>query len=116
MHNALTNFIDWGSHCEGLCLTLGKVLRSFGLFFFGGGGFPIGIALNLTPHLELIYLALGSLWPSMARVRIDISSSEPMFLYHKRVEYPLQVRAEFLDELEFSESFSPVLSQSGAGD
>lgn len=52
----------------------------------------------------------------MARVRIDISSSEPMFLYHKRVEYQLQVRAEFLDELEFSESFSPVFSQCGAGD
>lgn len=52
----------------------------------------------------------------MARVRIDISSSEPMFLYHKRVEYPLQVRAEFLDDLEYSESFSPVFSQCGAGD
>lgn len=35
---------------------------------------------------------------------------------YKRVEYPLQVRAEFLDELEFSESFSPVFSQCGAGD
>lgn len=33
---------------------------------------------------------------------------------HKRVEYLLQVRAEFLDELEFSES--PVFSQCGAGD
>lgn len=46
----------------------------------------------------------------MARVRIDISSSEPMFLYHKWVEYPLQVRAEFLDELEFSVFFTSVFT------